>query len=180
MFVAGDELARTQQGNNNAYCQDNEISWFDWTAAAGHEDLIDFFRKAIALTRRFPTLQRRKFYVGDDQDADGVADLTWFGSDLHAPRWEDAGVRTICIQLDARESGADDDADRLFFVFNGHFEPQWVTLPPVESGRAWHRAIDTSLASGEDFAEAGQEIEVEPPDHYLVNPRSTVLLLSQP
>ena len=180
MILGGDELARSQRGNNNAYCQDNEISWFDWTAASRQQDLTDFFRKAISLKRRFPTLQRRKFYVGDDLDADGVPDLTWFGPDLHTPRWDDAGVRTICCQLDARESGADDDADRLFFVFNGHFEPQWVALPPLGSDRAWYRAIDTSLPSGEDFAKEGQEIVINPPDHYVVNPRSTVLLLCRP
>ena len=177
MMLGGDEFARSQRGNNNAYCQDNEISWFDWTAASRHEDLFEFFRKAIALTRRFPTLQRRRFYLGTDLDADGVPDLTWFAPDLTAPRWDDAGVRTICCQLDAREGVGDDDADRLFFVLNGHFEPQRVTLPPVESGRAWHRAIDTSLASGDDFAERGQEITIDPSDHYVVNPRSTVLLL---
>jgi hypothetical protein len=72
------------------------------------------------------------------------------------------------------------DADRLFIIFNGHFDPQWVLLPPAGSDRAWHRAIDTSLASGDDFAEPGHEIEIDPSGHYLVNLRSTVLLLSQP
>ena len=177
MILGGDEFARSQGGNNNAYCQDNEISWFDWTLASGRADLFEFFRKAIALTRRFPVLQRRRFYLGNDLDGDGVPDLTWFAPDLNPPRWEDAGQRTICWQLDAREGTGDDDAGRLFFVFNGHFEPQRVTLPPIASGRAWHRAIDTSLPSGEDFAEAGQEIALDPSDHYLVNPRSTVLLL---
>jgi isoamylase len=179
MILGGEEFARSQRGNNNAYCQDNEISWFDWTAASRNQDLFDFFRKAIALTRRFPILQRRKFYLGKDLDDDGVPDLTWFAPDLQTPRWQDAGVRTVCCQLDASESGIRGDADRLFFVFNSDFDQQRVILPPVGSDRAWHRAIDTSLASGEDFAEPGQEIEIDPSDHYLVNPRSTVLLLCQ-
>ena len=134
----------------------------------------------IALTRRFPILQRRKFLLGHDLDDDGVADLTWFGPDLNAPRWQDINSRTVCCQLDATESGSEVDADRLFIIFNGHFDPQWVLLPPAGSDRAWHRAIDTSLASGDDFAEPGHEIEIDPSGHYLVNPRSTVLLLSQP
>jgi glycogen operon protein len=88
-------------------------------------------------------------------------------------------MRTLCYQLDASEDGADVGVERLFFIFNAHFDSQWVKLPPLGSGRAWHRAIDTSLASGEDFAEAGQEISIDPNDHYIANPRSTVVLLAQ-
>jgi glycogen operon protein len=81
MVLMGDEMARTQHGNNNAYCQDNEISWFDWTAASRNADLVEFFRKAIAFTRRFPVLQRRKFLLGKDLDADGIPELAWFAPD---------------------------------------------------------------------------------------------------
>ena len=179
MMLGGDEFARSQRGNNNAYCQDNDISWFDWSAASRNEDLVEFFRKAIQLTRRFPVLQRRKFFLGKDLDDDGVDDLTWFAPDLGAPRWHDASSRTVCWQLDASEDGSALDVSRLFFVLNSSHEPQWVKLPSVQSGRAWHRAIDTGLPSGEDFAEPGQEIELNPPDHYIVKGRSTVLLLSQ-
>src|SRR4029077_2675352 len=85
MILGGDEFARTQQGNNNAYCQDNEINWFDWTATERNKELVEFFRKTIAMTRRFPVLQRRKFYLGKDLDDDGVSDLSWFSPDLGSP-----------------------------------------------------------------------------------------------
>jgi len=179
MILGGDEFARTQRGNNNAYCQDNEISWFDWTAAARHGDIFDFFRKAIAFTRRFPILQHRKFFLGVDLDDDQVPDLSWFAPDLGRPHWHDPDQRTLCYQLDASEDGSQLGVTRLFFIFNADFEPRWVKLPPLESGRAWHRAIDTSLAADADFAESGQEIPVDPPDHYIANPRSTVVLLAQ-
>jgi glycogen operon protein len=179
MILGGDEFARTQQGNNNAYCQDNEISWFDWNAAAKNHDLTDFFRKAIALTRRFPILQRRKFYLGKDLDADGVPDLTWYSSELGSPQWDDANARTLCCQLDASDDGMDLGVDRLFFILNSHYQSQWIKLPELAAGRSWHRLIDTSLPAGEDFAEPGREIEVDPADHYIVNPRSTVLLVCQ-
>jgi isoamylase len=180
MILGGDEFARTQQGNNNAYCQDNEISWFDWTAAANNKDLTEFFRKAIALTRRFSILQRRKFYLGKDLDADGVPDLTWYWGDPGTPRWQDPNERTVCVQLDAAEDGTDDGVDRLFLIFNGDYKPQWITLPQLGVDRAWHRSIDTSLPGGDDFLEAGQEMKIDPANHYIANPRSTVVLFAQP
>ncbi len=178
MMLGGDEFARSQRGNNNAYCQDNEISWFDWTAISRNSDLVEFFRKAIAFTRRFPVLQRRKFLLGKDLDADGVPDLTWFAPDGGEPRWQDENSRTLCYQLDTSDDGARLDVDRLFFILNAHFEPQWVKLPALGASHSWRRAIDTSLPSGADFVEPGQEVRIDPPDHYIANPRSTVVLLA--
>jgi glycogen operon protein len=179
MLLGGDEFARSQRGNNNAYCQDNEISWFDWTAVSRNSDLVEFFRKAIAFTRRFPTLQRRKFLLGKDLDADGVPDLKWFGPDGGEPRWQDESARTLCYQLDTSDDGARLEVDRLYFILNAHFEPQWVRLPQLGASKHWYRAIDTSLPAGEDFAETGRETLIDPSDHYIANPRSTVVLVSR-
>jgi glycogen operon protein len=179
MILGGDEFARSQRGNNNAYCQDNEISWFDWAALTRNTDLFAFFRKAIAFTRRFPILQHRKFFLGKDLDDDQIPDLTWFAPDLGRPQWHDANMRILCYQLDASEDGSNFGVERLFFILNSHFESQWVQLPPLGTGRNWHRAIDTSLPSGEDFVEPGWEVQIDPPDHYIVSPRSTVVLLAQ-
>ncbi len=178
MILGGDEFARTQQGNNNAYCQDNEVSWFDWSAVSRNRELIEFFRKAIAFTRRFPVLQRRKFLLGKDLDDDGVPDLTWWAPTLEQPPWNDPAARTLCYQLDSSEDGAQLFVDRLFFILNAHFEPQWVKLPVLDAPRAWYRAIDTSLPARVDFAEPGHEVRVDPGDHYIANPRSTVVLLA--
>ena len=179
MILGGDEFARTQKGNNNAYCQDNEITWFDWELAGRNQDLTDFFRKAIATIQRFPILQRRKFALGKDLDDDGVPDLTWYSPDLGTPNWHDANARTLCVQLDTAEDGSNIGVDRLFFIFNAHHEPQWIRLPALGADRGWHRAIDTSLPAGDDFTDAGKEVPLDPADHYIVNPRSTVLLLCQ-
>jgi isoamylase len=88
-------------------------------------------------------------------------------------------ARTVCVQLDASEDGTNNGVDRLFLILNGHYEPQWIQLPQLGVNRGWHRAIDTSLPVGEDFLEAGQEIQIDPADHYIVNPRSTVVLFAQ-
>jgi isoamylase len=180
MLLGGDEFARTQRGNNNAYCQDNPLTWFDWTAVRREHELVEFFRKAIDFTRRFPVLQNRKYPLGRDLDDDGVDDLTWLAPDLGTPRWQDPDARTLCYQLDASDDGArenDPGVDRLFFILNGDFREQVVKLPPLEAGRRWHRALDTSLPPGPDFADPGAEVPLNPPTEYIVNPRSTVVLL---
>jgi len=177
MILGGDEFGRSQRGNNNAYCQDNEVSWIDWKRALQHTDLLEFFRKAIAFTRRFPILQRRQFRLGKDRDDDGVPDLAWFGTDQGGPRWNDPGARTLCYQLDSTEDGAKLAVERLFVILNGRPEAQWVYLPLLDQSHGWYRAIDTSLPSGIDFADAGKETRIDPADHYIANPRSTVVLL---
>jgi isoamylase len=179
MMLGGDEFGRSQGGNNNAYCQDNEISWLDWGLESRNADLVEFFRKAIAFTRRFPVLQCRKFRLGKDLDADGIPDLSWFAPDGGAPDWSDPEARTLCYQLDADENGEAAEAERLFFIFNGDFQTRWVKLPPLKPGQGWHRAVDTSLPEAADFLNAGQEAPLDPGDSYIVNPRSTVVLLAR-
>jgi glycogen operon protein len=178
MILGGDEFLRTQRGNNNAYCQDNEISWFDWTQADRNQDMVEFVHKVIGLTRRFPVLQSRKFLLGADLDDNGVPDLTWFGTEGGPPSWNDPEARTLCYQLDAGEGRGEGSPKRLFFILHAHFEQKWVKLPPLPPGNGWFRILDTSLPSGEDFAAPGGEVRIDPGDHYIVNPRSTVALVS--
>jgi glycogen operon protein len=178
MILGGDEFLRTQRGNNNAYCQDNEVSWFDWGAAAAHADVQAFFRKAIALTRRFPILRRRSFLLGKDLDADQIPDVTWFGADLGSPRWQDPELRTLCYQLDGGEEPTRRRDYLLFMILNAHWDAQSILLPKPRIGSRWYRIVDTSRSAGEDVMEAGREVPIDPPDRYVAGGRSTVVLLS--
>ena len=178
MILGGDEFARSQHGNNNAYCQDNEVNWFDWTLLERNAEIFEFFQKAIALTQRFPALQHRKFYLGQDHDDDNVPDLSWFAPDLGKPQWHDDNSRTLCFQLDASEDGCRLGVNRLYFILNADHQAQWVKLPPLDAGHAWCRAIDTSLPGTASFADAGREVPLAPSDHYIADPRSTVVLLA--
>src|SRR5262249_17428516 len=148
-----------------------------WTLADRNRDMVEFVRKVIALTRRFPVLQRRKFFLGTDLDDDGVPDLNWFGTEGDPPRWDDPEGRTLCYQLDASEAKGEGPSKRLFFILHAHFHPKWIKLPQLPPGCAWFRILDTSLPSGEDFAAPGGEVRIDPGDHYIVNPRSTVALV---
>ena len=177
MILGGDEFMRTQKGNNNAYCQDNDISWFHWDDVGKNTDIRNFFKKAIDFVKRYTILQRRKFFWGEDLDVDHIPDFTWFGKDLGNPSWDDPELRTLCFQLDGGDEKSELGDYHLFFILNADFNLQYITLPKLASDKQWYRVIDTSLKSGEDFLDVGKEVWVNPSDHYLANPRSTVVLI---
>ncbi len=176
MLLGGDEMLRTQGGNNNAYCQDNEISWFDWTLAIRNGDFVRFVREAIALRRRLAALRRRSFFTGAPADGRGPADIEWLGPHREAPDWHDAHLRVVACQISAAASEA---APFLYLAFNAGEEPRAMRLP-VHEGLAWCRAVDTSLAPGREIVEAGREEAVSPPDCYTVEGRSVVVLVALP
>ena len=179
MMLGGDEFLRTQNGNNNAYCQDNEISWFDWNEIERNRDMRSFVQKIIAFTKRYTVLQRRKFVLGQDLDADGVPDLSWFGADLKPPQWDNAECRTLCYRLDGGEVASTLGDYSLLIILNGDHHLQPVQVPAPDGAKRWYRVIDTSLPSGIDCLDVGAEILLNPADFYLVNPRSTVVLLAK-
>jgi isoamylase len=179
MILGGDEFMRTQGGNNNAYCQDNGASWFDWGFLEKNADIFAFFRKTIAFTRRYTILQRRKFFSGRDEDGDAVPDIMWWGIGRGDPRWDDTESRTLCYQLDGGEQPSPFGDYRLFFILNADYRQQNIAIPGLEGGKGWYRVIDTSFENGEDFLDPGREMPLDLPDYYLANPRSTVVLLGK-
>lgn len=179
MVLGGDEFLRTQNGNNNAYCQDNDISWFNWEEVDRNQDMVAFFKKAIAFTNRHTILQRRKFSLGMDLDADSIPDLSWFDPDMQTPNWLDPELRTICLRMDGGEEKSPAGRYFLFVIYHADYNIRTVIIPPAPDGTRWHRIVDTSLPAGEDFLDTGKEILLDPADQYIVNPRSTVVLLGK-
>jgi glycogen operon protein len=177
MLLGGDELLRTQHGNNNAYCQDNEISWFDWTLVQRNRDFFDFVKKAIRFSRRWPALRRRGFFSGGDSNRDARPDIRWYGTHLDDPRWYDDEARTIAFQLDGAEADRAGDY-LLFIIFNADWQEKWVQIPHPGAQRTWYRVVDTSLAAGDDFVPDG-EVRLDPADAYIAPPRSSVVLLAR-
>ena len=177
MLLGGDELLRTQRGNNNAYCQDNEISWYDWTLVDENRDFFDFVKKVIAFTRRYPVFQRRVFFSGRDDNRDDRPDIRWYGCDLDQPAWGDPTLRTLAYQLDGAEADRGAGSYLVFVIVNAHWQGKLVRIPDPGTGRNWHRVIDTSMKAGEDFLVDGAALD--PADAYLVSGRSTVVLLAR-
>ena len=141
--------------------------------------MVVFFRKAIAFTKKYTILQRRKFFTGTDTDQDAIPDIQWFGGDLGPPRWDDPETRVLCCLLEGSEESSEAGPYFLFLALNGEYRQREVMVPPLPSGFRWRRAIDTSLAAGEDFMDDGAEPLPDPANRYLVNPRTTVVLLGK-
>jgi len=174
MMLGGDEFLRTQQGNNNAYCQDNQISWFDWSLPEKNREVLRFFQQIIELVKRYRVLQQRKVAAElADIQKTGFS-LTWYGNDLKTPDWNNPDCRTLCYQITGEDSPVGKYS--LFFILNGDYRGQDVELPPRKTN-PWYRMIDTSLPEGEDIViDLDKVTLVEPNEYYLVNPRSTVVL----
>jgi glycogen operon protein len=117
--------------------------------------------------------------MGRDLDADNIPDLSWFSPDGGRLDWSDPELRTLCIQLDGGEEESAMGDYLLFIIFHANFHLQDIRLPKLTDGKKWYRVLDTSLPAGQDLLDIGQEVVLNPNDAYLVNPRSTVLLLGR-
>jgi len=171
MITAGDEVRRTQRGNNNAYCQDNELSWFDWDRAAENHELYRFFRLMIQFRKTHAPLHRMRFFRGE-VNSRGLRDVEWHGCELGCPGWNDPASKVLAMTIgDIPGDGAD-----IHVMLNMDSHPLGFQLPPLPD-RRWHRALDTSRSSPDDIAEPGQEVPVES-DVYTVPERSVVVLIS--
>ena len=167
MLLAGDELGQTQMGNNNAYCQDNEISWIDWTLRERNQSMFRFFRLLLEFRRRHPLLRSTSYA---SLAGEGDRRIAWHGTKLGKPDWSH-GSRWIAMQLSGlSEKGSEDN---VLFIANAHWEPHDFELP--NTGLRWLRFIDTSLESPRDITEIGKEARVPPKKTYTVGPRSTVV-----
>jgi len=174
MLLAGDEFGRTQHGNNNAYCQDNEISWVDWEIDEYGRLLIDFVRKLIAMRNAFPILRRNRFLTGEynaDLDVKDVQWLTPDATEMSDEQWGDGNARCIGMLLDGRAQATgikrpSMDATALL-VLNAHHDVVKFRLPEVVGGQRWRRLLDTNIPdsegafavrSGEDYAVAARSV----------------------
>jgi len=173
MLLGGDEMRRTQRGNNNAYCQDNGVSWFDWDLLDTHADTHRFTKSLLAFRRAHPNLRRRRYLEpwSADHPSDGRPRVRWHGTEVDT--FDDAPwVRTLAWSL----VDADDDDD-LHIMVNAHVDPVAFALPEPRRG-AWCRAIDTSRPSPDDIVEPGAEVPVGA-DRMELGPRSLVVLVDR-
>ncbi len=180
MILAGDEFARTQGGNNNAYCQDNGISWLDWNIQEKGRLLTRFVQKLTGLRHKYPILRRNLFLTGDYNEELGVKDVTWInpnGSEMQEHDWADENMRCFGMLMDGRaqttgirQRGRE---ATMLLVINGYRDMVAFTLPECAGGSQWSRLIDTNLEG--NLKEQAKKPIFHTADTYTVTARSVLL-----
>jgi glycogen operon protein len=180
MLAAGDELGRTQGGNNNAYCQDNAISWVDWNQARAQHRLFEFFQRVIRLRREHPVLRRRHFFQGRPLRGSEVKDVAWLqpdGSEMTEQKWEQDFARCLGMYLAGGGLLETDERSRpivdsdLLVLFNAHHERIDFTLPQFAPDSRWLVVLDTTHDNG-----LAKSVVYEPQSIYPLQGRSLALL----
>ena len=178
MILAGDEFGRTQQGNNNPYCQDNEISWVNWNLAEKNGHLLRFFRKMIALRNRHPVFRRSCFLTGTDSNQDGRPDLSWDGIEQGKPDWSEEG-RVVAFLVDGSELGEGERHDDFFVILNGDQVKHSFEIPRPRPGTKWYRIVETSRSPPEDILDENEGVAVIGDRKYPVLPMAAVVFISR-
>jgi len=163
MLLGGDEFRRTQGGNNNAYCQDNETSWLDWSLLEKHSEIFRFTCGMIAFRREHPVLSTEQFYTD--------AEIRWYDPQGKVPNWTDQKAKQFACLI------SEDEQQALFLIFNADVVAIDFELPHTLSGTSWHLAIDTSCKTPNDLFTAGEETLLDNSMSYHVEARSSVVLL---
>ena len=170
MLLGGNEIGRTQQGNNNAYCQDNEISWYDWQTT--DEDLLAFCQRLIRYRKEHPVFRRRRWFQGQPIHGSEVKDLAWFTLEGEQMAEEDCGqgfAKSLGVFLNGatipnpNPHGEPVIDDNFYVIFNAHHEPLNFTLPRTDWGERWLKELDTQIGwvEKEESFKAGDQIKVE-------------------
>ena len=160
MLLGGDEFRRTQHGNNNAYCQDNEISWYNWQFLQTNQEIHRFTRDMIAFRRAHPVLRKEAFYSDED--------LIWFGPQGSTPDWLDPQQKSLACLIFGRE-----DPD-IFLIFNASTRPEKFSIPDVSLAKRWYMAVETFLPNPNNHIGLGEEISRK---ILQVGPRSSAILV---
>jgi isoamylase len=179
MLLAGDEVGRSQAGNNNNYCNDNALSWFDWSLVESRSGLLRFVKNCIAFRKLHPVLRSARHPRNSDFLGLGSSDISWHGTRAWFADWSPES-RLLAFMLDgryARDGQMPDDS--LYVVMNGHWEPLTVELPAPPDGGSWHVFANTGADAPDDSYEPGTEPRLPEQRELLVGARSVVILVSR-
>jgi isoamylase len=160
LFLGGDEFRRSQGGNNNAFCQDNEVSWYDWELADSNNEILRFTMEMIAFRKDNSVLREVKFYTDRE--------ITWYSPELGTPDWDDGRSLACLIHGESK----------LLVMFHAGFDDCMFLIPPAPDGKVWRYAVDTSQESPKDVFKTGREAPLPSQERIILSPRSLMILVA--
>jgi len=183
MINSGDEFCKTQKGNNNAYSQDNEISWLDWSLFEKNKDFFRFVKNIIGFRKNNTSLRRRHFYnVPEGIDLEKFRDLTWYGEKGEEPNWtpDNYTIAFLIKGWTPIESSSEKKCHDIFVIINSHWEPHCYILPKIKE-KKWFFICDTDKEAPYDIvdSEPGKSSVLDNQNDYTIQPRSVVILTSK-
>jgi len=170
MLLMGDEIRRSQKGNNNGYCQDNELSWFDWSSIEKHKDLLRFVRGLIQFIQSLRIFRQKKLL--SVTDGSHRPNIVWHGTKLEQPDWGNDS-RSLAFTLRHPKFN-----EHLYIILNAYWQPLTFELPLLSSGEGWHQIVDTALPSPQDFSDL-KTAPLIASQEYLAGGRSVVVLMAR-
>lgn len=171
MILSGDEVGKSQNGNNNVYCQDNELAWFDWELTENNKDLLRFTQLMINFRKQNESLRRDDFYKGE-LNSRGIPDISWHGCSVNSPGWDDPNAKVLAFTIGSFTENQPD----IQVMINMHYTPLEFELPKIGKTK-WYRFVDTSLLSPDDIL-AKSKMKAVTGQSYLVNEYSVVILVN--
>ncbi|QTQ12476.1 glycogen debranching protein GlgX [Treponema parvum] len=179
LLLAGDEFRRTQKGNNNAYCQDNDVSWVDWSLCEKNADLLRFVRKLIELRKAHCVFRRSAFFKGGDLQSGVLPDIIWYNAEGQEPDWPKMKHFLACrLDGDSMRSFNGLKDNNFYLAVNMNNRDCIAVLPPLPAEKSWRRVVDTSAYSPNDICDPGDEEILPSQKRYVVPAGSAVLLQS--
>ncbi len=179
MLLMGDEIGHSKGGNNNSYCHDSALNWFDWEGLETHAGLFRFTRRLIAFRKAHPALRRRSYFHHRDVVGSGYPDISFHGRELWQPDWSYEGRQLACLLCGEHCREGTEPDDMIYIIMNAHWETAWFDLPPLGARKKWHVAINTALRPPDDSHALGGEPVLPNQEQITVGPRSVLILVGR-
>ncbi len=179
MLLMGDEVAHSQNGNNNTYCHDSELTWFDWDLVEENSEILQFVRELIAFRKAHPALRNRWHLTGRDNLGTGYPDISWHGRQAWYPDWSTES-RSVAFMLCGKHArGGQQPDDYIYVAFNSSWQTHGFELPQLPDARQWHVAVNTGAADSGGMWPLNQEPRLDEQGHILLADRSSVVLVGR-
>jgi glycogen operon protein len=179
MILMGDEMGRSQNGNNNAYCHDSELNWLDWNLLKTNAALFRFVKNCIAFRHAHPSLRNREYFQQRDYLQVGYADISWHGLKPYQPDWSDQCYTLALMLCGKYAKGGLEIDDFIYVALNAHWQPHCFDLPKLPIGMRWYIFANTAMQPPEDIWEPGSEPILQNQNSILVGDRSVIVLVGR-